>query len=98
MAYSKCSFIKQQPRIEIVTISTWFSVVKLLVHLFTKHWYLNLKDMKMNNTCPEIILKCILRWSTWVAQSVECPTLDFNSDNDLIVEPHVGSMMGMEPA
>ena len=24
-------------------------------------------------------------WGTWVAQSVKCPTLDFDSDHDLTI-------------
>ena len=37
----------------------------------------------------DLKLQC---WGTWVAQSVECPTLDFGSGRDLTVcesEPHV---------
>ena len=32
-------------------------------------------------------------WGTWVAQSVECPTLDFGSGHDLMIlefKPHTG--------
>ena len=40
--------------------------------------------------------------STWVAQSVKCPTLDFSSDHDLpvqVIEPHVGLCTdSVEPA
>ena len=37
----------------------------------------------------------------WVAQSVKCLTLDFNSDHDLRVvrsSPALGFMMSVEPA
>ena len=39
--------------------------------------------------------------ATWVAQSIECPTLDFGSGYDLMVvgsSPALGSVLGMEPA
>ena len=38
---------------------------------------------------------------TWVAQSVECPTLNFGSGHDLRVltsNPRLGSMLGVGPA
>ena len=39
-------------------------------------------------------------WGTWVAHSVECPTLGLSSDLDLRVvgsSPTSGSMLGVQP-
>lgn len=32
----------------MVTLSSLFSVIKLLVYFFVSHWSMNLKDVKMN--------------------------------------------------
>jgi len=43
----------------------------------------------------------MISWSTWVAQLVKRPTLDFGSGHDLRVvrsSPTSGPMLGMEPA
>ena len=46
-------------------------------------------------------LKNIKIWGAWVAQSVECPTLDFSSAHGFMVmgwSPMSGFVLNMEPA
>ena len=48
--------------------------------------------LTVNYFCRVFLIKQLSARGTWVAQSVKCLTLDFNSDHDLAVrelEPHI---------
>ena len=56
---------------------------------------------EFKNITIKILLKDVLFWGSWVAQSVKHLTLDFGSAHDLRVvrlSPGLGSMLGVEPA
>ena len=49
----------------------------------------------------DISIETLKNWGSWVAQSVERPTLDFSSGHDPRVvglSPRSGSMLSIEPA